>query len=38
MKLPDRAQARTALADSVVLAVASLVTYLLATRLLSRVH
>ena len=38
MKLPDRAQARTALADSVVLALASLVTYLLATRLLSWVH
>ena len=38
MKLPDRAQARTALADSVVLALASLVSYLLATKLLSWVH
>jgi uncharacterized membrane protein YccC len=38
MKHPDWAQARTALTDSVVLAVACLVTYLLATRLLSWVH
>src|SRR6201996_5185084 len=38
MKLPDRAQARAALADSVVLALACLVTYLLATWLLSGVH
>ena len=38
MKHPDWAQARTALADSVVLAIACLVTYLLTTRLLSRVH
>jgi uncharacterized membrane protein YgaE (UPF0421/DUF939 family) len=38
MKLPDGVQARTALADGVVLAVAALVTYLLATKLLSWVH
>jgi len=38
MKLPDGAQARTALADGVILALAALVTYLLATRLLSWVH
>jgi uncharacterized membrane protein YgaE (UPF0421/DUF939 family) len=38
MKHPDWAQARTALADSVVLAIACLVTYLLATRVLSQVH
>jgi uncharacterized membrane protein YccC len=38
VKHPDGAQARTALADSVVLAIACLVTYLLATKALSRVH
>jgi uncharacterized membrane protein YccC len=38
MKLPDRSQVRAALADSVVLALACLVTYLLATWLLSGVH
>jgi uncharacterized membrane protein YccC len=38
MKHPDRAQARTALADSVVLAIACLVTYLLVAKVLSRVH
>jgi uncharacterized membrane protein YccC len=38
MKHPDWAQARGALADSVVLAIACLVAYLLASRLLSRVH
>jgi hypothetical protein len=36
MKHPDWAQARGALADSVVLAIACLVAYLLASRLLSR--
>jgi uncharacterized membrane protein YccC len=38
VKHPDWAQARTALADSVVLAIACLVAYLLATKALSRVH
>jgi hypothetical protein len=38
VKHPDGAQARTALADSVVLAIACLVAYLLATKALSRVH
>jgi uncharacterized membrane protein YccC len=38
MKHPDWAQARTALADSVVLGLACVVTYLLATKLLSWVH
>jgi hypothetical protein len=38
MKLPDWAQGRAALADSVILGLACLVTYLLATRLLSWVH
>jgi uncharacterized membrane protein YccC len=38
MKIPDRAQARGALADSVVLAVACLAAWLLTTRVLSGVH
>jgi uncharacterized membrane protein YccC len=38
MKSPNGAQARAALADSVVLAVACLVTWLLTTRVLSAVH
>ena len=38
MKHPDWAQGRTALADSVVLGLACVVTYLLATKLLSWVH
>jgi uncharacterized membrane protein YgaE (UPF0421/DUF939 family) len=38
MKLPDWAQSRAAVADSVVLGLACLVTYLLATNLLSWVH
>jgi uncharacterized membrane protein YgaE (UPF0421/DUF939 family) len=38
MKRPDWARARTALADSVVLGLATVVTYLLATKLLSWVH
>ena len=38
LKHPDWAQARAALADSVVLAIACLVTYLLTTKVLSRVH
>jgi uncharacterized membrane protein YccC len=38
MKWPDGAQARAALAESVVLGLACVVTYLLATRLLSWVH
>ena len=38
MKLPDRATGRAAVADSVIVAIAALVTYLLATRLLSWVH
>jgi uncharacterized membrane protein YccC len=38
MKFPDRTQVGTALADSVVLALACLATYLLATWLLSWVH
>jgi uncharacterized membrane protein YccC len=38
MKNPDRAQVRAALADSVVLAVACLVSWLLTTRVLSAAH
>jgi uncharacterized membrane protein YgaE (UPF0421/DUF939 family) len=38
LRHPDWAQARTALADSVVLAIACLVTYLLTSKVLSRVH
>ena len=38
MKLPDWTQSRTALADSVVLGLVCVVTYLLATNLLSWVH
>jgi len=38
MKQPDWALARTSLADSVVLGLACVVTYLLATKLLSWVH
>jgi hypothetical protein len=38
MKLPDWTQARTALIDSAVLAIACLVTYLLVTKVLARVH
>jgi uncharacterized membrane protein YccC len=38
MKSPDRAQVRAALADSVVLAVACLVSWLLTTRVLSAAH
>jgi uncharacterized membrane protein YgaE (UPF0421/DUF939 family) len=38
LKRPDWAQVRTALADSVVLAIACLVTYLLTSKVLSRVH